>query len=239
MANVMFDNPPILNGAEEAQLQQLYAYLSTMSTKLNEALMSITIEQMTPEARTEIREGSAQQRTQQEKTLKSLIVKTAEIVRTEMDEIRTTLNGQVQALSEQFGSFEQDMTATITATANGILQDYHFEERIQGLEATDAAGFIRKINQYVFCGLVDSVNGKYGIAIGENVTAADGTMNAAGRKATFTMDELAFYEGDTKVAYMSNNTFNITNGEIKKTLKMGNHTWMKLSDGSLALLAGS
>lgn len=239
MANVMFDNPPILTGAEQAQLQQLYAYMATMSQKLNEALMSITIEQMTPEAQTEIREGSAQQQARQKTELKSLIVKTAEIVRTEMDEIRTTLNGQVQALSEQFGSYEQDLQANITATAQGILQQYHFEERIQGLEDTDAAGFIRKISQYVFSGLVDPVNGKYGIAIGENVTAADGTLNTAGRKATFTMDELAFYEGDTKVAYMSNNTFNITNGEIKRTLKMGNHTWMKLTDGSLALLAGS
>jgi len=239
MVNTFFDSPPVLRGTNTEQLQQLYAYLGTMSTALNSALMSITIEQMTPETQQEIRTGSAEERTKDVTALKSMIVKTAEIVRTEMDEIRTTLTGSVQALSEQFGSFEQDMTANITATAEGILQDYHFEERIKSIEDVDAPGFIRKINQYIFCGLVDSVNGKYGIAVGENVTNSDGTMNAAGRKATFTMDELAFYEGSTKVAYMSNNMFHITNGEITRTLKMGNHTWTKLSDGSLALLAGS
>ena len=239
MVNTFFDSPPVLRGTDAEQLQQLYAYLGAMSNTLNSALMSITIEQMTPEAQAVIREGAAEERKEETTALKSLIIKTAEIVRTEMDEIRTTLTGSVQALSEQFGSYQQDMVANITATAEGILQDYHFEERIQGLEDIDAAGFIRKINQYIFCGLVDSVNGKYGIAVGENVTNSDGTMNAAGRKATFTMDELAFYEGSTKVAYMSNNMFNITNGEITRSLKMGNHTWTKLSDGSLALLAGS
>ena len=50
-----FDNPPTLSGQERQQLEQLHRYLQTMSDKLNNALMTISIEQMTPETQQEIR----------------------------------------------------------------------------------------------------------------------------------------------------------------------------------------
>jgi len=237
MADTFFDNPPNLQGMAEEQLRQLYSYLTAMSNKLNSALMTITIEQMAPETQQIIREGEKERQAAQDQALKSLIVKTADIVRTEMQEISARLTGSVTALSEQFGTYEQELGATIRATAQGILQDYHYEERITGLE-TDTAGFMRRINQYIFCGLVDAVNGKYGIAIGENVTKADGTLDTAARMATFTMDELAFYQGETKVAYVTSRAFYITDGVVVNSLMMGNHIWKKLSDGSLGLLAG-
>jgi len=236
MANTFFDSPPMLRGTENEQLAQLYSYLMTVSDKLNTALMTITIEQMTPETQSVIRESS-ENREAQNNALKSMIVKTAEIVRTEMQEISTQLNGSVTALSEQFGTYEQELQANIRATAQGILQDYHFEERISGLE-TDTSGFMRRINQYIFCGLVDPVNMKYGIAIGENVTKQDGTLDTAARMATFTMDELAFYQGESKVAYVTSNAFYITDGVVTKSMTMGRHIWKVLSDNSLALLAG-
>ena len=52
MADVFFDNPPILRGQAEEQLQQLYSYLGIISNQLNEALMTISIDQMTPETQT-------------------------------------------------------------------------------------------------------------------------------------------------------------------------------------------
>ena len=43
MAEVFFDNPPVLNGAEKEQILQLQRYLNAMSEKLNIALMDISI----------------------------------------------------------------------------------------------------------------------------------------------------------------------------------------------------
>ena len=238
-----FDNPPILNGTAEDKLRQLYSYLSIMSDKLNAAQTSITIEQFTPETQSVINQA-AQNTVQQYEGLKSMIIKTAEIVRHEMDEISTELHDDYEALSSQFGTYERNLTSQITATAKGILQEYGYEERIQGLEegSDDYQGFERRINQYIFTGLVDEVNGRYGIAIGENVTAYDANGNPYldnNRKtATFTMDELAFWHGTTKIAYFSDNVFHIAKGEITESMKMGNHTWMVLTGGALGLISG-
>lgn len=240
MAEVWFENPPELNGTEKDQLIQLQRYLNAMSEKLNQSLMQISIEQMVPETR----EAITRAETKAESTatgLKEMIIKTAQIVRHEMDVIATTLNDNYQALSDQFGAYERNLQSEITATAEGILQDYHYEERVTGLE--DEAGntdvFIRRINQYIFSGLIDEVNGKYGIAIGENVTSYDSQgnpyLNNNQKMATFTMDRLSFWQGNTEVAYFSSNTFYIQRGEILNSLRMGNHTWNVMTDGSIAL----
>lgn len=238
--NTFFDNPPLLHGEEREKLQQLYQYLNTMSDKLNNALMSISIEQMTPETQAEIKQAEKATETQAT-TLKELIVKTAGVVRHEMDEIRARLQDQYEALSDEFGAYERNLESEIVATATGVLQSYHYDERIQDV-ADDAEGFQRRIDQYIFSGLIDEVNGKYGIAIGENVTAYDGQgnpyLNTARKTATFVMDELAFWQGETKLAWITDNTFHFTQGEVTRSMKMGNHTWMVLTDGSMGLISG-
>lgn len=235
-----FDSPPILLGQESEQLRQIYGYLAAMSDKLNTALMTITIEQMAPETRETISKA-AEGTEKQYNSLKSMIVKTAEVVRHEMDEISTRLEDQYTALSDQFGTYERNLESTITATAEGILQQYGYSERIAGLEQ-DTEAFERRINQYIFSGLVDELNGKYGIAIGENVTAYDAQgnpyLNTARKTATFTMDELAFWQGETKLAYFSNQVFHISKGEVTDSMTMGNHTWKVLTDGSMGLISG-
>ena len=239
--DTFFDNPPTLQGAERQQLNQLYQYLSAMSDKLNQALMSITIEQMTPETQAVIRQGQTAA-TDQSETLKAMIVKTAQVVRHEMDEITAQLRDEYTALSDEFGEYERNLESTITATAEGVLQSYHYDEQIQAV-SDDAEGFRRRIDQYIFCGLIDEINGKYGIAIGENVTAYDGEgnpyLNTARKTATFTMDELAFWQGETKLAWITDNIFHFAQGEVTKSMKMGNHTWTILSDGSMGLISGS
>ena len=238
-ANVFFDSPPVLLGDEKGQLLQLQRYLMSMSDKLNEALMDITIEQMAPETQKAITQNQ-ENGAQKYETLKSMIIKTAEIVRTEMSEISTQLESRYEALSSQFGSYEQNLQNTITATAEGIMQQYDYEERISGLES-DTDAFYRRINQYIFSGLVDSVNGKYGIAIGENVTAYDANgnpyLNNNRKMATFTMDRLSFWQGTVELAYFSNQVFHIAQGEVEQSLKLGNLKWMVLSDNSVGFIS--
>lgn len=249
MSKVFFETPSTLNGTAQEQLQTLYSYLYQMSEKLNEAMQTITIENMEPDLQVQIRtvtgtEGQ-QLREKESNALKSMIVKTANIVRSEMDEIRTTLESSYEALSEDFGSYERNLTNNITATAEGILQNYRFEERIQGNTDTMDA-FIRKTNQYIFSGLIDTVEvggvtqERYGIAIGNNVTATDANGNESldreNMMATFTMDELAFYVGSVKVAWFSNATFFIDRGRIVSSLQIGNHVWKAMSDGSMVLV---
>lgn len=244
MPDVFFDNPPVLQGTERTQLQQLYGYLGIMSQKLNDALMNITIEQMSDSTRQMIVRAEDNNTAKTEETLKALIVKSANIVRTEMDVIATQLQMQTQALSDQFGEYERTLDASIRATAEGVLQDYHYEERVTGLEteAGTAEGFMRRTNQYIFSGLIDDTTMTYGIAIGEGVTAYDAQgnpyLNSNAKCATFTMDRLSFWQGNVELAYFSSGKFYITNGEILQTLRIGEFTWKKMADSSLALIKG-
>lgn len=243
MPDVFFDNPPVLQGDEKTQLNQLKNYLFTISNKLNEALMQVSVEQLTAEVQQKVTEAAAgeqRDKTAEYDTLKSMIVKTANIVRTEMDEITTRLETEITAVSDQFGTLQQNLSADIRAGAEGVLQDYHYEERITGLE-DDTGTFMRRTNQYIFSGLVDATNLKYGIAIGEGVTGYDANGNPYlidnAKCATFTMDEMAFYQGTAKLAYFSNNKFYIENGEINKTLKIGDFIWKSMEDNSMALIS--
>lgn len=245
MGKVYFDGPTTLIGSEQEQLRQIYSYLYAMSEKLNEAMNSITEENMDQEIQVKINQiPSKEDRTQEANALKSLIIKTAQIVRSEMDEIRTTLESNYQAISEEFGEYNRNLTSNITATAEGILQDYRFEERIQSNTDT-MEGFIHKTNQYIYSGLIDTVTEggvtreRYGIAIGNNVTDTDQegneSLNRDNMMSTFTMDELAFYVNAVKVAWFSNSVFNISDGRITNTLRIGNHVWRTLANGALVL----
>lgn len=239
MASEFFDNPPILNGSEEDKLRQLYGYLNTMSEKLNTALMNISIEQLAPETKTVIVESGSKPASETYDTLKSIIIKTAEIVRTEMDEISTTLETKVTALSSKFGTYEETLTDTITMTARGIMQDFDYEGKITALEdkAATTESYIDNMDGYIFAGILES--GEPGIAIGVRMKDEDGSTIMSNKMATFTSGQLSFYNGgDDPVAYFSSDTFYITNGNVTNSMKMGRHIWKVLSDNGLALVKG-
>ena len=239
MDNVFFDNPPVLSGNSETKLQQLYNSLFVMSTKLNEAFMQVSIAEKQAEERRSINTGSGgeeQQLSNDDFTrLKSLIIKNAEIVNNQMDEIRIALNTNIQAISDQFGEYQANLEAQITATAEGVLQDYQIEERITAVEG-ETEDFIKKTSQYIFSGLLDANTQTYGIAIGYNVTDDNGDLVDGNKMATFTADRLSFWMNNTEVAYFSNNTFHIANGEVTDSMKMGNFIWKVFANGSMGLM---
>ena len=239
MAKVFIDNPPTTTGKAEEQLRQLYSYLFTLSNKLNEALMDVSIEQMAPETQTAIRTAAGAEKATQEQmnSLKSLIIKNAEIVNLAMDEIRTELQAQYTAISEDFGTYQQTLDAQISATAAGIMQQYHIEERVQAVE-DDTAAFMNNLNAYIYSGLLSTSPATYGIAIGYNVTNPDGTLNNQNKSATFTADKLSFWLNNVEVAYFSNSVFYIANGQITDQLRMGGYIWKTMAGGAMALMKG-
>jgi len=239
MAEVFFDNPPALSGGAEEKLRQLYGHLFDLSNKLNQALMDVSIQQMAPETQAAIKKaGEAGEKSAENyQALKSLIVKNAEIVNMAMDEIRTELQAQYTAISEDFGTFTQSMEAQISATAAGIMQEYHIEERVQAVE-DDTAAFMNNLNAYIYSGLLSTNPAQYGIAIGYNVTNPDGTLNNQNKSATFTADKLSFWLNNVEVAYFSNSIFYIANGQITDQLRMGGYIWKTLAGGAMALMKG-
>lgn len=233
----LFENPPILTGKTEDQLRQMYNHLFKLSNQLNEALMNISVEQMAPDVREVIKTGAKAEVTNRTNTeaLKTLIIKTANVVRSEMDEIRTTLESHYTALSEQFGTYQEDIELQISANATGIDQAYTLIETVTAA-GEDTAQTLRKLNANIFSGILDAGTGEVGIAIGYNVTNNDGTMNNANKMATFTADRLTFYVNGVPVAYFGNRVFHITDGEVTSSMRMGNFIWKILSNGAMGLM---
>lgn len=243
MDNVFFDNPPLLQGNEQTQLQQLSGYLYTMSQKLNEAMMAVATQEAEAQEQQAGGNGPAEEpKSKEYATLKSLIIKTAQIVRTEMEEIATTLHGETEAISEDLGTLERQMDLEIRASAEGIIQNYRLDETVT--ENASNTQYRQQTSHYIYTGIIDQSTGEAGIAIGEGVTAhdpetGDAYLNQNAKVATFTKNELAFWQGTVKLAYFSSGRFYITEGEITRLLQIGNFIWKAMTGGSVALLGPS
>lgn len=240
MDNVFFDNPPVLQGSEQVQLQQLSGYLYTLSSKLNEALMAASVqeEKETKELQRAGKQAEAQQRSAEYTTLKGMIVKTAEIVRTEMDELQTTLHAETIAISEDLGTLETELEQRIRATAEGVLQDFEQSQTVTDIRTNTQ--YRETTSHYIYSGILDQTTGTVGIAIGDGVTAKDAQGNTVlvdeAKVATFTADRMSFWKGTTEVAYFSSGKFYITNGEITNNLQIGNFLWRAMADKSMTLV---
>lgn len=188
---MIIESPPILSGEDAQKLEQMYRYLQRMSDELEKALNNLTADNFVPEIRMAITTGTAEEATktdlaQQSSTLKSIIIKTADIIRSEQDEIRTTLESHYQALSNQFGAYERDLTNNITATAEGIIQEYQFVERIQALDddTAELKEYKTSTSQYIKSGLLDDTGDPvFGVEVG-NAMDTDNPQNARGLPVT-------------------------------------------------------
>ena len=252
----IFDMPPALSGDEREQTAQLYRYLMQMSEQLNETVSTLSREGEKGETIVLETGGgrsvstgsgaSAAETNKQRNALRSMIIKTAEIVRTEMQEIRTTLEGSIEAQSSIFGDMTTKMRNDIEINALGVSQNYTYYEELNGATA-ELGHFKSTISERIFSGAIgtDTETGLpiYGLAIGENVTAydADGNpyINDNAKMATFTKDKLSFWQGETEVAYFSDKKLYITQAEVTNEMKMGNFIWKVQQDGSLGLIVAT
>lgn len=236
------ETPPALTASPE-----LYSYLYRLSESLNVALNQVE-QQITVKT-----ENAVQTAVESAKNggsfeglldLKALIVNTAQIVRREMDVITTQLHGEYEAVSEQFGSFRENLESTITATANGILQQYDFETQIKALGGS-LESYQTRTEGYIRQGFIgyeeDGITPQIGIAIGRNlssttVTLEDGQtleqLKSDQSCAFYTDRKMSFRIGGEEVAYVSDRKLYILDAEITGSLTVGD--WL-ISHGTAGL----
>ena len=239
--SAVIEMPPVLTGADG---QALYRYLYRMAEQLNVALEQINGD---VGGRTELLHGRETTLSQQNARdeLQALIVNTAQIIRSEMDRLETVLRSDYAAVSNRWGLYKEQMHNTITATAEGIVQQYGFEADIESLEAQAldferyricTEGFIRQ-------GFVERNEAGVpiiGIAIGQGLTGVetevngqtvlelDGTQSCA----FYTADRVSFRIGGREVAYLSNRRLYVE--EVQVTGRLWAGSWML--DGSDGLM---
>ncbi|MBQ8537210.1 MAG: hypothetical protein IJ461_07410 [Clostridia bacterium] len=227
---MLIQSPPNLQGNERRQLVQLHSYLYQMAQALNASLNDLTVESFRPEAQALFKSAATQREVAQNaQALKAMIIKTAREVTARMDEITATLEGDYLAKSE-FGEYRQALSNEITATAQGVVQSYGYDSRLDALDET-MAGFLSyetATKQYIKTGLLfydEEGVPRYGVAVGESETEITGDgetlVSRSGLLATFTSDRLSFWQNGVETAWVSNGQWCTRALEVQERIDLG------------------
>lgn len=168
--------------------------------------------------------------------IKSLIIKSADIVNAYYENFRKRLEGEYVAQSD-FGTFTENTALTLDANSKGITQNY---ENLQKLESSvkGVEDSLIEVNAHIHSGvLFYDENGipVYGLEIGQK-TEKDG-VEVFNKYARFTSDRLSFYDQNNyEVAYVSDKRLHITHIEVVEkdsTFTIGKLVDTVLADGSV------
>ena len=217
--------PQISATSDRGQLEQIRAYLYTLADQLKWALNSISsgetkVVQQSSKGSTKETETEAQATFN---SIKSLIIRSADIVESYYQEINEKLIGQYVAQSE-FGRYEENTEQKITTNSKGVERAFSDIQKIisdiEGLEHS-----LIEVNAHTKAGLLyydDNGVPIYGFEIGQKNTI-DG-KEVFNKYARFTSDRLSFYDqNNTEVAYISDYKLYITNAQITGTLNLGRY----------------
>lgn len=207
--------PPTPTGTLSQQVQKQYAYLFQLAQMLNRAMEQAEERPQAQAQTVEKTVQAAQGRTAAE--LKSLIVKSADAVRKEMDRLETELKGSYVASSE-FGTYLERISQEIEADPTGLSRYFKFASDIQGdveRVGTDFSAYKTDMEGYIRQGIVgyDGTTPILGIAIGQNLqTTRTGVETEQGvfdeidkssNMSVWTTEKLSFYIGGQEAAYFS------------------------------------
>lgn len=247
---MIYEQPPALNGDAAAQLNQLYRYLFKLSEQLNASLETAD-KQYAKVLQTKSGSGAASgmvtpQEDQQYRELRSLIIKTADIVNQNMDRVVTQLRSEYQAISEEWGEFEQNIERTIIDTAENTIEQFDYSELIEGIDKTVMGGTtqysIASLG-YIKRGIIgfDEQNFPiYGIAVGTQLegktvikdgkeyTVIDTTHNLA----TYTSDRISFWVNGVERAYFTADTLYVRRIKVIEGIDIGDDFSIELNDDS-------
>ena len=238
--NLNLNAPPQFNGTPEEQIKQVTRYLFQLQRDLNIALDGV--DKSISQSVGQTAQTAAQKETAQAaKSLKALIIKTANFVKQEMDSWTELLEGNYLAISD-FGIYEEEVSQEITATATEIVNKFGYESnlaaRVEALEAENTALKTYKVEteQYTKTGLLyydeDDVP-VYGYAVGEVLTRVtvngEETVRREDLLATWSAGRMNFWQGGQIIAYYANNKLYVTRGEFLESIQIGD--WMITTNG--------
>lgn len=237
--------PNIQAQGDRAQLAQIRSYLYQLSADLQHALSHLGAENFASDstARQVLSGGmSGEQKETLERglgNLKSLIIKTSDAVQAEMQVLETSLESKYVAVSD-FGAYQEDIAAQLTATAASIEQAISYyaalSDALGGVSdefeayTVEVAGYIRQ----GIIGYEDAVP-VIGIAIGRDLTVTgaqetvDGTtydvIDTSSNMSVWTPDKLAFYINGAEAAYFSNGALYVGTVIVQTKLVIGQNKW--------------
>lgn len=214
--------PNITAEDEQGQLRQVKSYLYQLVQQLNYALANISTG--TTAAETAMLQAMTAQGgngSSNFNQIKTLIIKSADIIDAYYDVIEKKLEGKYVASSD-FGTYTETTAQQLQANSTNITSMYESLQTILGrLESTEEQ--LIKVDAHIKTGLLYyDENGVpvYGLEIGQNNTV-DG-VEVFRKFARISANRMAFYDlNDVEVAYISDLTLHITNAEVTGSFTRG------------------
>ena len=220
--SVIFSPPIITGNSSDEKLKSLQSWLYQFSEQLQYTLNNLDTSNFSEGGLKEIvnAEGVTQKSgaaSEEFDTLKALIIKTANTVKENYDEITETLKGDYVAISD-FGEYSENSKAVIVKNALGITQNFErIEEVSANLETvgTSFENYKKEIKAFIKTGYLEQLD-TYGVAIGEEkVETIDGNeVISFNQFATLTSEELAFWQYGVKLGYFKGDSL-FVNGAIR------------------------
>lgn len=210
--------PPMPGGSLSQQIQQQYAYLFQLAQMLNLSMQQLESGESVERQVAVASQSEKEAREQTAASLKSLIVKTADVVRSEIEAVRGSLSGTYVAQSD-FGSYVEHISQEIEEDPTKIARYFKFASDIQAKAekmGTDFSAYKTETEGYIRQGIVryDGTVPVIGIAIGQDIqTTATGVETETGvfdeidtrsNMSVWTTEKLSFYIGGQEAAYFSN-----------------------------------
>ena len=228
--------PYINGGSTEQQLYQVKNYLYQLVEQLNFALNSIETTSTT--AGTTVAASSPAQKENEAistfNSIKSLIIKSADIVNAYYEVITKRLEGLYVSKSD-FGVYMEETSNDIIANSESINQNYtNIQQIITDIKTLQYSTI--EVNANIKTGLLyyEQETGipVYGLEIGQR-TEIDG-VEVFNKYARFTSDRLSFYDqNDNEVAYISDNKLFIKHVEVTGSFTLSGFVDTVLADKSV------
>ena len=228
---------PNINAAnEQGQLSQMRSYLYQLVEQLNWALNTVqdgavqtVVQPMT--APTASGTAASEQEAQDTfNSIKSLIIKSADIVNAYYETMRLRMDGEYVAESD-FGVYRRTTAAELSATIDSVNQLY---TDLQSVEETAEGAYdsVRAVTANIKTGLLytnESGVPVYGLEVGQR--NVENGVESFRKYARFTANRLSFYDqNDTEVAYISDYKLFITQAQITGSITLGRYV-ADMSDG--------
>ena len=233
-----FRFPNITAKDEAGQLRQMQSYMFQLVEQLNWAMK--TVEGGSSSATTYVSNasgtaaGGTDAKTQATfNSIKSLIIKSADIVNAYYETINARLKGQYVAQSD-FGTFAEETNLKLESSSTAIAQHYEsIQQILSEIEGFDNS--IIGVNAHIKSGLLyygDDGAPVYGLEIGQRTEV--GGVETFNKYARFTSEKLSFYDSnDNEVAYISDKKLYITHVEITGSFALGGFVDKVLPDRSV------
>ena len=220
----------------EAKIAQIQSYLIQFTSQLQYALYSIEQQEKEYAEKIEKKQKELNPEKEAESTfnsIKSLIIKSADIVDAYSEEINRELSGVYVAQSD-FGIYSQETSRRIEENSQYTKDVFVNVQKISS-SLSEVENIVLETNAYIKSGELDTdEEGRpiVGIEVGQT---NDGVFS---RYARFTSERLSFFNNNgIEIAYVSGQKLYITEAEITGNLTLGKYE-IDTSDGLIFRWAG-